>query len=96
LAAAVSLAVLVAITRDLPGVEFGPRTVRIAGGVAAFYLLSAAMVWLGVPPGFWLSRVCSLLYLPRPSFGFRVWDAMRTEGFRAHFRRGTHPWRKTP
>lgn len=87
LAAAASLGVLRAITRDLPGIEFGVRTVAIAGGLAAFYLLTAVMVWFGMPLGLLCSRICSLLYLPRPSFGFRVWDVMGTEEFRGHFRR---------
>lgn len=79
------------ITRDLPHIEFGARTFCWAGGLAAFYFLAAGLVWLGAPFGPLLSRLCSLIYLPRPSFGSRVWETMDSPEFRAHFRRPASP-----
>ena len=75
------------ITHDLPRIEFGARTYGYAGGLAAFYFLAAGLVWLGAPFGPLLSRICSLVYLPRPSFGSHVWETMDSPEFRAHFRR---------
>ena len=75
------------LTRNLPRIEFGPRTFILAGSVAALYLLAAALVWFGTPLGPLLSRVCALLYLPRPQFGSLVWSTMDSPEFRAHFRR---------
>ena len=79
--------VLHVFTRNLPRIEFGPRTYLIAGGLAALYLLAGLLVWLGTPLGPLLSRVCALLYLPRPQFGSYLWDLMNSAEFRAHFRR---------
>ena len=76
------------ITRNLPRIEFGAPTYLITGGLAAVYLLAGTLVWLGLPFGPLLSRVCALLYLPRPQFGSLIWDAMNSPEFRAHFRRG--------
>lgn len=75
------------LTRGLPRIEFGARTYAYAGGLAGLYFLAAALVWFGAPFGPLLSRVCSLIYLPRPNFGFRIWDTMNSAEFRAHFRR---------
>ena len=75
------------LTRNLPGIGFGARTYDYAAGLAGIYLLAAVLVWLGAPFGPLLSRICSLLYLARPGFGFRVWETMDTPEFRAHFRR---------
>lgn len=72
-------------THHLPRIEFGPRTFLIAGGLAAAYLLAGALVWLGAPLGRLLSRVCALLYLPRPRFGLLIWETMNLPEFRAHF-----------
>lgn len=82
-----SLLPLYFVTRDLPAIEFGARTYAWAGALGLFYLLTGAMVWLGAPLGLVLSRVCCLLYLPRPSFGARIWETMGTPEFRAHFQR---------
>ncbi|MBM3852581.1 MAG: hypothetical protein FJ399_05440 [Verrucomicrobia bacterium] len=79
------------ITRDLPGIEFGPHTNWYAGGLAVLYLLTAVLVWFGAPFGLLFSRVCSLIYLPRPNFGSRIWDIMGTPEFRAHFERTPRP-----
>jgi hypothetical protein len=84
---AASIALLHWLTRDLPRVEVGARAYQVTGGLAALYLVTGALVWLGAPLGQSLSRVCSLLYLPRPSFGFRIWDIMNSAEFRAHFQR---------
>ena len=75
------------ITSRLPQIEFGPRTFVITGGLAALYLTAGTLVWLGAAPGRLLSRVCTLLYLPRPSFGGYLWETMNTSEYRAHFER---------
>lgn len=82
-----SLLPLYFVTRGLPAIEFGARTYAMAGGLGFFYLLTATMVWLGAPLGLVFSRVCCLLYLPRPSFGAQIWEMMGTPEFRAHFQR---------
>lgn len=84
-----SLLPLHLITRGLPAIEFGPRTYAYAAALGLFYLLTAAMVWLGAPLGRVFSRVCCLLYLPRPSLGSRVWETMSNPEFREHFQRPT-------
>lgn len=71
----------------LPGFETGSNMWMIAGGLALAYGLTGTLVWLGAPPGRLLSRMCSLVYLPRPQFGSRVWEAMNRTDFQAHFRR---------
>lgn len=84
---AVSSLLLLVFARGLPWIEFGRRTWLGAGGLAALYFLAAGLVWHGWPFGRLLSRVCGLLYLPRPAFGFRVWETMDSPEFRQHFRR---------
>ena len=81
-------ALLHPLTTRLPGFEFGPTTYWATGGIAAFYLLAGTLVWFGLPLGPLLSRVCALIYLPRPSFGSLVWETMDRPDFKAHFRRG--------
>jgi hypothetical protein len=68
-------------------VAFGPKTYLITGGLAAWYFLAGALVWLGAPFGRLISRVCGLLYLARPQLGSRLWDMMNTPEFREHFTR---------
>lgn len=80
-----SIAVLHAITRDLPAIEIAARGYQATGGLAVLYLVTGTLVWFGAPLGQTLSRICALLYLPRPSFGFRIWDIMNSAEFRAHF-----------
>ena len=75
------------VTHHLPRFEFGPRTFLTAGGLAAAYLLAGTLVWLGAPFGRLLSRVCALLYLPRPQVGSYIWETMDSPEFRAHFER---------
>lgn len=82
-----SLLPLYFVTRNLPAIEFGARTYAGAGALGFFYLLTGVMVWLGAPLGLVFSRVCCLLYLPRPAFGARIWETMGAPEFRAHFRR---------
>jgi hypothetical protein len=84
---AVSTVALHWVTRNLPRVEFGPRTYLIAAGLATFYLLAGTLVWFGAPLGPLLSRVCTLLYLPRPRMGGYLWETMNTPEFKAHFRK---------
>lgn len=83
----VSIALLHAATRNLPVFEFGPRTYGISFALAALYLGTAALVWWGVPGGRFLSRVCGLLYLARPTFGSLLWETMNEPEYTAHFRR---------
>ena len=73
------------ITRDLPQIEFGPRTYAITGALGVLYLLTGTLVWFGAPPGRLLSRICGLLYLARPQFGSYVWDTMSLPDFKEHF-----------
>src|SRR4051812_43903266 len=82
-----STALLYWLTRKIPGVEFRARTYEIAGALAAVYLGAGTLVWFGVPLGPLLSRVCALLYLPRPRFGSAIWGTMNLPEFKAHFRR---------
>jgi hypothetical protein len=83
----VSIGVLHWITRDLPRIEVATRGYQVTGGLSLLYLVTGTLAWLGWPLGQSLSRVCALLYLPRPSFGFRIWDIMNSAEFRAHFRK---------
>ena len=82
-----SVAVLHLVTRKLPSIEFGAKTYLITGGLAALYLLAGTLVWFGAPFGKLLSRVCTLLYLPRPQFGGVLWETMNSPEFKEHFTR---------
>jgi len=82
-----SIGVLHFITRNLPGIEFQLRTYIITGSFGALYLLAGTLVWFGAPLGRLLSRVCGLLYLPRPQFGGLIWDTMNSPEYQAHFTR---------
>lgn len=86
-----SLLPLYFVTRQLPAIEFGARTYGSVTALGAFYLGTALLVWRGSPLGPALSRVCCLLYLPRPAFGARLWETMNTPEFRGHFRRAPQP-----
>ena len=55
--------------------RFGPRLV----------LLTGIALWRGWPVGPLLHRVCTLLFLPRPALGRRLWEISRSAEFRAHF-----------
>lgn len=81
----VTASVLLVVTRNLPRIEFGPKTYLITAALASLYLLAGTLVWFGAPFGQLLSRVCGLLYLPRPQFGGYLWDLMSSPEFRAHF-----------
>ena len=89
LAIVASVTVLHLITRNLPSIEFGRKTYLITGGLAALYVLAGTLVWFGAPFGKLLSRVCGLLYLPRPQFGGVLWDIMNSVEFKEHFARRT-------
>jgi hypothetical protein len=80
-----SVGLLHLLTRNLPGIEFRRSTYVIALGLGALYALTAFLVWRGVPPGRQLSRCCTLLYLPRPSFGLPLLRLTDEPEFRAHF-----------
>ena len=80
-----SVALLHLLTRNLAGIEFGVRTYALTGGLALLYLAAGTLVWFGAPFGRVLSRVCTLLYLPRPRFGGRIWDTMNSPEFQGHF-----------
>jgi hypothetical protein len=86
-AAIVTAIVIVhAITRGLP-IAFSPKSYAITAGLAALFLATGALVWLGIPVGKPLTRVCSLFYLIRPRLCFQLWDLMRAPEFQAHFMR---------
>lgn len=91
----VSVVLLHWLTRKLPGIEFGPRTYAITGGMAALYLLAGTLVWFGAPFGPLLSRVCGLLYLSRPRLGSALWETMSSPEFKAHFTRRRPGLRET-
>jgi hypothetical protein len=82
-----SIGLLHLLTRNLPGIEFRPRTYVITGSLAGTYLLAGVLVWFGLPFGRVLSRICALLYLPRPNFGGRLWETMNSPDYQAHFSR---------
>ena len=84
---AASIVVLHVLTRNLPGIEFRPRTYVITGSLGALYVLAGTLVWFGLPFGRVLSRVCGLLYLPRPQFGGTVWETMNSPEYQAYFTR---------
>jgi len=75
------------LVRSVPRIAIGKDGYVITAGLAALYLLAGTLVWYGAPFGRLLSRVCSLLYLPRPQFGSAVWDSMNSPEFQAHFER---------
>jgi len=84
---AASIVVLHVLTRNLPGIEFRPRTYVITGSLGALYVLAGTLVWFGLPFGRVLSRICGLLYLPRPQFGGRLWETMNSPEYQAYFTR---------
>lgn len=86
-----SMALLYWLTHRLPRIEFGARTYLISGGLALLYLATGTLVWFGAQPGPFLSRICSLLYLPRPRLGFGIWKMMNSPEFREHFRPRKQP-----
>jgi hypothetical protein len=86
-----STLLLYAFTRQLPRIEFGLRTYVLCGALAGLYLLAGVLVWRGATLGRTLSRICTLLYLPRPRFGAQIWRAMATPDFQAHFERTKPP-----
>ena len=91
-----SVALLHLLTRNLPGIEFGPRTYEVTGALAALYLLAGALVWFGAPGGRLLSRICGLLYLPRPRFGGLLWDIMNSTEYQRHFERKGRGRKESP
>ena len=66
-------------------VAFSPRTYAITFGLAALYGLAGTLVWIGAPLGRFLSRLCGLLYLARPSLGSPLWQIMDSAEYQAHF-----------
>jgi hypothetical protein len=72
---------------QLPGFELRASAYLVVGGLMSGYALAGALVWRGAVLGRTLSRICSLLYLPRPQLGSRVWEAMKHADFEAHFSR---------
>ena len=84
---AASILVLHLLTRNLPGIEFQCKTYLITGALGALYLVTGSLVWFGLPFGRVLSRICGLLYLPRPRFGGRLWEMMNSPEYQAYFKR---------
>ena len=80
----ISLGLMRWIVEKFP-VEFSMRTYAFTSGITVLYGLAGTLVWFGAPGGRWLSRVCTLLYLARPSLGSRLWDIMDSAEFKAHF-----------
>ncbi len=82
-----ALVLLGLVTRNLPGIGFGPGTHLAAGLLGAFYGATAWLVWRGRPPGRALSTVASLWYVLRPPLAAQVRAAARDPAFAAHFAR---------
>lgn len=80
-------AMLYLLLRDSSVLELSRRTYAITVGLGATYLITGVLVWFGTPIGRVLNYVCSLLYLARPPLGLRIWKIMRSEEFKAHFRK---------
>lgn len=85
----VGLMHVVALTAGV--IEFAPLAYAIGLGLGAIYLLAGTAVWFGWPAGWALHALCTVLFLPRPSLGRRLWAIGRAEEFRAHFRRTSPP-----
>ena len=86
-----ALALLALVTRNLPGIGFGPGTHLAAGLLCVFYAVTAGLVWRGFPPGRALSTVASLWYVLRPPLAVQVRAATLDPAFRAHFARRDDP-----
>ena len=86
-----ALALLALVTRNLPGIGFGPGTHLAAGLLGVFYGATAWLVWRGASPGRALSTVASLWYVLRPPLAAQVRAATRDPAFRAHFARPAGP-----
>ena len=69
-------------------IAFGRTAYLLTVALGSIYLLAGTAVWFGWPGGPLLHRVCTILFLPRPALGRRLWAVGRSEEFRAHFRRG--------
>ncbi len=67
-------------------ISFGATAYAITLGLGFLYAFTAVAVWFGWAVGPALHRICTLLFLPRPALGRRLWDVSRSEEFRAHFR----------
>lgn len=81
----VFVAVVYAFTRDSGWLELSRKGYAITLSLAAGYGLAGITAWFGVPGGRALNYVFSLLYLARPQLGLRLWRAMDTPEFKAHF-----------
>ncbi len=75
-------------TRHLP-IAFGPAAYGVTLGLAGTFLLAGTLVWLGIPAGRPLSRLCALCYMMRPRLTFHLWDIMKSPEYLAHFRRAS-------
>ncbi|MEY3607470.1 MAG: hypothetical protein RLZZ447_258 [Verrucomicrobiota bacterium] len=82
-----ALVLLGLVTRNLPGIGFGPGTYLAAGLLGVYYFATAGLVWRGLPPGRALSTVASLWYVLRPPLAAQVRAATRDPAFAAHFAR---------
>lgn len=76
-----------ALLRDSMVFELSRRMLVITLGMSALYAITGILVWWGVPLARVLNYACALLYLARPPLGMRIWKIMRSEEYRAHFRR---------
>jgi hypothetical protein len=80
--------IVAAFTRQWAGAfELSPKGYAITLTIAASYLGTGTLVWLGVRLGRYLNYACSLIYLARPQLGLRIWRLMGTPEFKAHFTR---------
>lgn len=80
---------LYALLRDSTVLELSRRTYAITITLSVLYVVTGLLVWRGWPMGRPLNYVLALLYLARPPLGLRIWKIMRSDEFKAHFRRTT-------
>lgn len=78
---------LYVLLRDSSVLELSRKTYTITIGLALLYLVTGFLVWFGTPIGRPFNYVLALPYLARPPLGLRVWKIMRSDEFKAHFRR---------
>jgi hypothetical protein len=86
------IALVYVFTRSSRGFELSAQGYAITLGIAALYLGTGTLVWIGAPLGRYLSYGCSLIYLARPQLGLRIWRLMGTSDFKAHFARPKPPF----
>ncbi|MDO8542517.1 MAG: hypothetical protein Q7S40_18915 [Opitutaceae bacterium] len=78
---------LYGLLHDSTVLELSRKTFTITIALSAMYVVAGLVVWFGTRGGRALNYICSLLYLARPPLGMRIWKIMRSDEYKAHFRR---------